>query len=109
MFSRLSKGSYFLWLCYALSISLGVNLLVRLLVSGLAGLVLSLTQLILFVWSTVQSIRRLHDLDKSGWWVLTAFVPFVNFYLLYLVVFKEGSAGRNRFGDKPLDKFKMPF
>ena len=31
-------------------------------------------------------IRRLHDVGKSGWWFLIAFVPFGAFYLLYLWV-----------------------
>ena len=29
-------------------------------------------------------VRRLHDVGKSGWWFLIAFVPFGGFYLLYL-------------------------
>ena len=29
-------------------------------------------------------VRRLHDVGKSGWWFLIAFVPFGAFYLLYL-------------------------
>jgi hypothetical protein len=29
-------------------------------------------------------VRRLHDVGKSGWWFLVAFVPFGAFYLLYL-------------------------
>jgi len=31
-------------------------------------------------------VRRLHDVGKSGWWFLIAFVPFGAFYLLYLWV-----------------------
>lgn len=49
-------------------------------------------------------IRRLHDTDHSGWWVLTCFIPFVNFYTLYLLIFKKGTEGDNRFGSDPLNQ-----
>ena len=47
-------------------------------------------------------IRRLHDTDRSGWWLLIGFVPLVNFYVLYLLLFKKGSVGANRFGADPM-------
>ena len=33
------------------------------------------------------SIRRLHDSNKSGWWLLTAFIPILGpFIYLYLIL-----------------------
>lgn len=34
------------------------------------------------------TIRRLHDTGHSGYWVITMFIPFVNIYTLYMIVFK---------------------
>lgn len=52
--------------------------------------------------SICASIRRMHDKDKSGWWLLIAFVPIVGvLYLLYLFV-TRGTVGDNRFGPDPL-------
>lgn len=43
-------------------------------------------------------IKRLHDLDKTGWLYLLALIPVVNiFFTIYLWVWK-GTAGENRFG-----------
>ena len=39
-------------------------------------------------------VRRVHDSDHSGWFVL---VPFYNLYLVFI----EGGRGTNRFGDDP--------
>jgi uncharacterized membrane protein YhaH (DUF805 family) len=47
-------------------------------------------------------IRRLHDTDHSGWWLLTLFIPIVHLYLLYLVWFAKGTDGANRYGAAPL-------
>ncbi len=48
------------------------------------------------------SIRRLHDLEKDGMFVLLAFVPTVNFiFWLYLCLVK-GTDGPNQYGEDPL-------
>jgi len=45
-------------------------------------------------------VRRLHDVGKSGWWLLAAFIPFG---VLPLIMFlaREGTPGDNRFGPDP--------
>ncbi|HEL3781530.1 TPA: DUF805 domain-containing protein [Stenotrophomonas maltophilia] len=43
------------------------------------------------------TVRRLHDTDRSGWWVLLAFVPFVSLAVLVFLVLPS-SPGDNRFG-----------
>lgn len=45
-------------------------------------------------------VRRLHDTDRSGWWLLAAFVPLVNLAVLYFLV-SEGTAGPNQYGPDP--------
>lgn len=47
------------------------------------------------------SVRRWHDVDKSGWWVLIALVPVVGIYALVMNGFVQGTAGDNRFGPEP--------
>jgi uncharacterized membrane protein YhaH (DUF805 family) len=43
-------------------------------------------------------IRRLHDIDLSGWWALLMLVPLVNFVFGLYALIKPGTAGVNRFG-----------
>lgn len=48
------------------------------------------------------SIKRAHDLDKSGWLALGIFVPYVQvLFYIYLLFFK-GTQGPNQYGDDPL-------
>ena len=42
------------------------------------------------------AIRRLHDTDRSGWWVLIALVPFVGGIVLLVFFVLEGTRGPNR-------------
>jgi uncharacterized membrane protein YhaH (DUF805 family) len=42
--------------------------------------------------------RRLHDLDKSAWWLLMGFIPVVGFLVLLWFFVQRGSEGANQFG-----------
>ena len=46
-------------------------------------------------------VRRLHDIDKSGWWVGIAYVPVVGAIILLVFECMEGTKGTNRFGPDP--------
>lgn len=47
------------------------------------------------------SVRRLHDLDLSGWWVLLGVIPEGRIFLIAWFCLR-GTVGANRFGDDPL-------
>jgi uncharacterized membrane protein YhaH (DUF805 family) len=56
----------------------------------------------LFVPILAVAVRRFHDVDKSGWWVLIGLVPLVGIILQLVWFCKRGTDGSNRFGDDPL-------
>lgn len=66
------------------------------------AVILSIALIILAVSIFCLAIRRLHDLDRSGWWVLLSFVPIINFIFGLYLMFRKGVAGGNRFGADPL-------
>ncbi len=43
--------------------------------------------------------RRLHDIDKSGWWQFINFVPLVGSIIFLIWTTSLGTRGPNRFGD----------
>lgn len=43
-------------------------------------------------------VRRLHDTDRSGWWLLLILVPLAGFIALIVFWCQRGTPGRNRFG-----------
>lgn len=56
----------------------------------------------LFLPTVAVSIRRLHDVDRSGWWTLILIIPFAGFAVLLYWLCRRGTAGDNRFGPDPL-------
>jgi uncharacterized membrane protein YhaH (DUF805 family) len=47
------------------------------------------------------TVRRLHDLDKSGWFYLFVFIPLVGPILLLVWMCTPGTPGPNSFGEDP--------
>ncbi len=47
------------------------------------------------------TVRRLHDIDKSGWWYLISLVPIIGGIWLLILLCTEGTRGDNRFGADP--------
>ncbi len=50
-----------------------------------------------FLPSLAVSVRRLHDIDRSGWWLLIGIVPIIGEIVLFIWFVKEGTAGENSF------------
>lgn len=69
--------------------------------SALSVALLGVVYIGMLVMSIALGVRRLHDLDKSGWWLLLMIVPLVNLFLALYLIFAGGSDGENRFGAPP--------
>jgi uncharacterized membrane protein YhaH (DUF805 family) len=47
------------------------------------------------------TVRRLHDTDRSGWWVLLNLVPIIGGIVLLVFTVLDSQPGANRFGPNP--------
>ncbi len=57
--------------------------------------------LILFLPSLAIEVRRLRDINRTGWWILIAFT-IIGIFVLWYWACKKGTDGPNRFGPDPL-------
>ena len=59
--------------------------------------------ILVLLWPALAlQVKRWHDRDKSGWWVLIAFVPLIGgLWILIECGFLDGTQGPNRFGPSP--------
>ena len=66
------------------------------------GMMLTLiVQLVGTVAGISLNIRRFHDFNKSGWWILILMVPFVNLYFSIKLLCIRGDVGTNNYGADP--------
>ncbi len=66
-----------------------------------ALLIFGLFCLAIIIPSIAVQVRRFHDQDKSGWFVLMNFIPYVGSLIVFVFMCLEGTKGENRFGPDP--------
>jgi uncharacterized membrane protein YhaH (DUF805 family) len=68
------------------------------------GLFSGLFALLVLIPTIIVHIKRFHDRDKSGWWVLIGIIPILGaIWLLVELGFLKGTEGPNRFGPPVTD------
>jgi uncharacterized membrane protein YhaH (DUF805 family) len=65
------------------------------------GWIYLLYVLIVIIPSFAVSVRRLHDVGKSGWWFFIALIPFIGAIWLLVLLCTDGTPGENIYGPSP--------
>ena len=102
---RAIRSEYWYWTLFAAIVSAVINGLDQTanpgdqlgLFSAFNGLV----SLALFIPGLSVSVRRLHDIDRTGWWLLLGFTIIGIFVVIYWACLR-GTLGPNRFGPDPM-------
>ena len=68
--------------------------------ASIAGGLYVLFALAVIIPGIAVTVRRLHDLDKSGWWYLIVLIPLAALLLLYWLC-QPGTVGPNTYGTDP--------
>lgn len=82
-----------------------VNLLILMLCYLVGGrLLVVVFELLVFLPNTSVSVRRLHDVNKSGWWYFILFIPPVSLLVFYFFI-SPSDSGRNNYGELSNDGY----
>ncbi len=103
---RIPRSKFWLFvLWYGLGLVGAVVLDVLANAEGVVALLVALAAL----WpSLAVQVKRLHDFDYSGWWLLASVIPLVGLGIFLACGIHKGTAGDNRFGPDPLGRTPSP-
>ena len=71
--------------------------------AGIMVTLIGITVLGLFIPSLAVQVRRMHDQDKSGWFILLGFIPYIGGLIMLVFMCIEGTQGPNQYGPDPKD------
>lgn len=104
---RARRQEYWMFTLFSFLLNLALSIVGVILISISTSLV-SVTNIISFVaWaalflpSLAVAVRRLHDTDRSGWWVLIALVPLIGAIVLLVFACMDSTPGSNQYGENP--------
>ena len=95
---RAARSEYWYWTLFTIILSIVTGIIDAVL--GL-NIISPIASLAMFLPSLAVAARRLHDLDRTGWWLLIAFTG-IGVILLIIWDCIKGTTGPNRFGADPL-------
>jgi len=96
---RASRSEYWWFVLFSVLVSFGTQFLDIFLGLFLLNLIASLA---LLLPSLAVGVRRLHDTDRSGWWLLLLLIPVIGWIVVLVFNCMRGTVGPNRFGEDPL-------
>ena len=94
---RSSRSEYWWWMLAGILFQIICTIIA---VLGNVG-VAAIFPILLVLPTTTMIVRRLHDFEKSGWWLLIVLIPLIGIlYLIYLFI-QEGDMNENIYGRVP--------
>jgi uncharacterized membrane protein YhaH (DUF805 family) len=104
---RASRSEFWYWTLFAFLVAVVSGIIdSALFPSMITSPISAITALLLFLPGLAMSVRRLHDLDRTGWWMLIA-LTFIGLIVLLVWDCIKGTDGPNRFGPDPLAGAKL--
>lgn len=102
---RACRSEYWYWALFVL-----IGFIVAEIIDAVIGVAVFYTLFALAVLlpNIAIGVRRLHDLDRSGWWLLLGLIPLIGAIILLVWFCSKGTDGPNRFGEDRLAGFAPP-
>lgn len=96
---RARRKEYWMFVLFNLIIALVLGLIERLV--GGPGILANLYSLAVLIPGLAVAFRRLHDTNRSGWWILIGLIPLVGFIILIVFMAQDSQPGDNQYGPNP--------
>ena len=91
---RATRSEYWWWVLFVILVSIVLGMLKLELIHAIFSLAILLPSLAV-------GARRLHDIGRSGWWLLISFIPLVGMLVLLFFAVQPSQAGSNEYGAEP--------
>ena len=65
------------------------------------GLLGGIYALAVLIPALAVSVRRLHDTDRSGWWLLIMLIPLIGVIVILVFTVQDSKPGENQYGSNP--------
>lgn len=104
---RAARSEYWWWVLFVMLVNLLTGFIDNELIGGQAAIFSLVALLVLLLPGLAVTVRRLHDIGRTGWWLLILLVPFIGPVVMLVFALIPGEAGANRFGPNPLPAAQM--
>jgi uncharacterized membrane protein YhaH (DUF805 family) len=97
---RASRSEYWIWWGFTVVVFFAIGA-VALLFDSTGYVVTSLVALVFVLPNLAVTVRRLHDVGRSGFWLLLVFIPFIGALILLAFLLLDSQSEPNKWGSPP--------
>ncbi|EGA88925.1 hypothetical protein GPDM_12916 [Planococcus donghaensis MPA1U2] len=102
--SRSRRKEYWMFILWTTIISVVLSIIE--IIAGLEiapdiGLLSTIFTLVILIPSISVTVRRLHDIGRTGWWLLLSFIPILGWIALFVFTLLDSESGSNKYGSNP--------
>ncbi len=94
---RASRPAYWWWFLFGILVGFAAGILDAIIFSGSEALTI-VVSLGLLLPNISVGIRRLHDTNRSGWWLLIGIIPIIGAIVLIVLFVQKSDPGNNSYG-----------
>ncbi|MWN91089.1 DUF805 domain-containing protein [Gilliamella sp. Pra-s65] len=104
---RARRQEYWMFFLFNFLLNLALIIVNMILVSistslmPVANIITFVASVALFIPGLAVLVRRLHDIDKSGWWLLIVIIPLIGSIVLFVFACLDSTPGSNQYGENP--------
>ncbi|ANU13872.1 Integral membrane protein [Planococcus halocryophilus Or1] len=102
--SRSRRKEYWMFILFTSIISIVLSIIeiaLSLEIAPNLGLLSTIFTLIILIPSLSVTVRRLHDIGRTGWWLLLSFIPILGWIALFVFTLLDSESGSNKYGSNP--------
>jgi uncharacterized membrane protein YhaH (DUF805 family) len=96
---RAHRTEYWMFVLFNVIITIVLGLIDRLV--GISGVLSGIYGLAVLIPGIAVAIRRLHDTNRSGWWLLISLVPAIGTIVLIVFMVQDSQPDTNQYGPNP--------
>ena len=96
---RSRRSEYWWFFLFNILVNIVLNLLVG--IAAIFAILSLIVSLGLLIPAIAVGVRRLHDIGKSGWWLLLAFIPIIGAIILIYFFIQPSEPRTNDWGPEP--------
>ena len=96
---RARRKEYWMFILFNLIFAFALSFIEAL--AGGPGILSSLYTLAVLIPGIAVAVRRLHDTNRSGWWLLINLVPLIGAIILLVFMVSDSQLGENQYGPNP--------
>lgn len=104
---RARRKEYWMFFLFNIIITFVLEFIEEL--AGSPGILGMLYSLAVLIPGIAVSVRRLHDTDRSGWWLLITLIPLIGAIVILVFMVQDSKPGENQYGMNPKNETAIAF